>query len=62
MQRLIRTVTQPGDVVLDPFMGGGSTLHAAKNEGRRCSGVESVEQYCEVAALRLAQIPPLEAA
>jgi site-specific DNA-methyltransferase (adenine-specific) len=55
MQRLIRTVTKPGDLVLDPFMGGGTTLRAAKNEGRRVIGVESVERYCEATALRLGQ-------
>lgn len=46
-----------GDLVLDPFMGSGTTAKMAEKAGRRYIGFEISEEYCEIAKARLAQLP-----
>jgi len=64
MKYLCRLVTQPGGIVLDPFMGSGSTGKAAMLEGFRFIGCELDEEYLAIAEARIkhacSQIPCIE--
>ena len=55
MQALIELTTQPGQLVLDPFCGSGSTLVAAKLTGRNYLGFEISPEYASIAVERLAE-------
>lgn len=55
LMRWCLSLVPEAQTVLDPFMGSGTTLVAARLEGRKAIGIEISEQYCEAAVKRLAQ-------
>jgi site-specific DNA-methyltransferase (adenine-specific) len=56
MRRLIELVTNPNDVILDPFMGSGSTCVATASLGRKYLGIELDEKYQKIAKARIEEI------
>lgn len=55
----IKLFTLPGDVVLDPFLGSGTTAVAAKQLGRRYIGIDINPEYCEIARERIGHLQPM---
>ncbi|WP_375293318.1 site-specific DNA-methyltransferase [Siccirubricoccus sp. G192] len=62
LHRVILSCTNPGDVVLDPFLGTGTTGAVARRLGRRFIGLERDENYANAAAARIASVQPLSEA
>jgi len=60
LHRVIVSSTRPGDVVLDPFFGSGTTGAVAKRLGRRFIGIEREKTYADVARARIAEIVPAD--
>ncbi len=52
---LVARTTRENDLILDPFLGSGTTCYVAKKLNRRCIGVEIEERFCHIAANRCRQ-------
>ena len=61
LHRVILASTRPGDLILDPFFGTGTTGAAAKRLGRRYIGIERDEGYAKLAKARIAKVVPATA-
>lgn len=57
LEELIKVSTNPGDLIVDPFSGSGSTIVAAQRTGRSAIGLERDEDYVRMSRLRLAEAP-----
>ncbi|MEE8536052.1 MAG: site-specific DNA-methyltransferase [Kiloniellales bacterium] len=60
LYRVILAATRPGDLVLDPFLGSGTTAAVAKRLRRRWIGIEREPHYVELARRRLDKVVPVE--
>ncbi|WP_337266323.1 site-specific DNA-methyltransferase [Oryzifoliimicrobium ureilyticus] len=59
LARIIMSSSKPGDVILDPFFGSGTTGAVAKKLGRHFVGIEREQDYIDAAAQRIAEVQPL---
>jgi modification methylase len=62
LHRILNATTKPGDVVLDPFFGTGTTGAVARKLGRHFIGIEREDTYIAAALQRIAAVKPLPAA
>jgi DNA modification methylase len=60
LRRIIAATSKPGDIILDPFLGSGTTAVAAKELGRHFIGIEREDRYVKVAKRRLEEVIPHE--
>ena len=58
LHRVLLAATKPGDLVLDPFFGTGTTGAVAKRLGRRFIGIEREKDYAKLARARIAAVEP----
>jgi site-specific DNA-methyltransferase (adenine-specific) len=54
---ILEKYSKPDDLVLDPFLGSGTTAIACQKTGRRYIGIEKIPEYCEIARRRIAAVP-----
>lgn len=59
LKRVIMSTSNPGDIILDPFIGSGTTSVVAKILGRNFIGIEKEEKYIRVATERISKVAPI---